>query len=145
MPPHVAALGVLVAAILTVASGCSGPQVPEPEFARSPAAAYVEVPYPPPAALAEIIPPSPRDDAVWVDGQWFWRGSYWVWDKGAWVIPPKGARFAPWSTAYRADGTLLFAEASWRDARGEKLPAPQVLEPASAPPTEQTAERAAVP
>lgn len=145
MAKHVTASGALIAAAWSVVAACSGPQVPEPELAKPPLAAYVEVPYPPPAALAEIIPPAPRDDAVWIDGQWFWRGNYWVWDKGGWVIPPREARFAPWSTIYRTDGTLLFAEASWRDARGNRLPAPKVLEPAATPPTEQTAERAAVP
>ena len=54
--------------------------------------AYAEVPYPPPAALVEVVPNAPGDDgAVWVDGHWLWRGRYYVWERGGWLLPPEGA------------------------------------------------------
>jgi hypothetical protein len=104
---------------------------------------YVGVPDPPPAAMPEIIPPQPQPHAVWVDGQWLWRGRYWVWDKGAWVEPAPDSVFHPWDTRYRADGTLEFARARWTDRNGRELPEPRVLREAATPPSEKTAERAA--
>ena len=92
---------------------------------------YVEVPFPPPPARVEVVPPKPPDaGAVWVDGEWAWQGKRWVWQVGGWVSPPPGAYFAPW-LVYRLDnGRLLFAPGSWHAATGEKLPNPVVLEAA---------------
>jgi hypothetical protein len=122
-----------------------GSSVPEPEYAPHPDDAYAEVPYPPPSAMAEIVPPQPDSDAVWVDGGWLWRSKYWIWDKGGWVVPPAGARFSRWAAVYRTDGSLLFAPGVWRDDRGRRLPPPKVIAPAASPPTELTPEPAAVP
>jgi hypothetical protein len=103
------------------------------------------VPYPPPAAVPEIVPPEPDRRAVWVDGQWSYRGRYFVWERGAWVLPPPGAYFAPWARVYGKDGTLYFAEAAWRSRDGRSLIAPRVLRPAGTPPAEETPEALAKP
>lgn len=132
-------------ALLSVLTGACGATVPEPQFARHPSTEYTEVPYPPPSAMAEIVPEQPRPGTVWIDGQWVWRGRYWVWDKGAWVVPPRNAKFAPWNVHYREDGVLIFAPGAWRDASGRKLPPPRILLPAATPPSEQTAETTAGP
>ncbi len=123
--------------------GCH-PSLPMPPFAAPVQGPFVDVETPPPAAHLEYVPPQPHREAVWIDGQWTWDGE-WRWDRGGWVVPPPGAFFAPWRTFRRADGMLLFAEASWRDAHGAKVPPPRVLGPAGAThtahePETQTAE-----
>ncbi|HEY4122861.1 MAG TPA: hypothetical protein VGM56_33585 [Byssovorax sp.] len=85
--------------------------------------AYEEVPYPPPAARAEVVPPKPDGAVVWLDGQWDWSGSSWRWTHGGWVVAPTDARYQPWLTARRNDGRLYFARATWRDGRGQALQA----------------------
>jgi hypothetical protein len=116
-------------------------KVPEPPTGPHPNNDYVEVPYPPPAAAAEVVPPSPRADAVWVDGQWTWRGRYYVWQRGGWVVPPPGAYFAPWQKYYTADGTLYFADGAWRRTRDRVLIVPPpILRSAATPATQNTPE-----
>ncbi len=110
-------------------SACGG-SIPEPAIAPQPDAAFVEVPYPPPAARVETMPARPAGDTSWVDGQWSWEGEHWTWLAGAWVIPPAGGRFAPWALRLGPDGHLTFAAASWRDAEGRALPPPRVVAPA---------------
>jgi len=121
---------VLLAALGAI--GCSS-RLPAPPTGPHPASAtnYLEIPYPPPPARVEIVPPAPAEaGAVWVDGEWGWQGKRWNWLPGGWVVPPKGAYFAAW-LVYRLDnGRLLFAPGSWHAATGEKLPNPVVLEAA---------------
>jgi hypothetical protein len=114
--------------------------VPTPKLGTHPPDAYVEVPYPPPAAAAEIVSAQPNAGAVWVDGQWSWRGRYYVWQRGGWVMPPRGAQFARWNRFYGKDGTLYFAEGTWRTSRGQRLPPPPVLRPAGSPPEPEVPE-----
>jgi hypothetical protein len=107
--------------------------LPTPPTGPHPAATtqYIEVPFPPPPAHVEVIPPRPPDlGSVWVDGEWAWQAKRWVWQPGGWVAPPTGGYFAPW-LVYRLDnGRLLFAPGAWHDATGKQLPNPVVLEAA---------------
>jgi hypothetical protein len=90
-----------------------------PAGTQHPKAAYVVVPYPPPAALAETVPERPdRAGLVWLDGEWMYRGSTFVWRRGGWVVAPPAGRFATWQTRYTDDGRLLMASGSWYDERG---------------------------
>ena len=100
----------------------------------------MDVPYPPPAALTELVPERPASDAVWVDGGWVWRGRYYVWDRGGWVRPPPDLRFAPWRVRYLPSGQAQFARNNWVNAQGERVRGPQVARPAATPPNEVTAE-----
>jgi hypothetical protein len=90
---------------------------------------YVDVAYPPPAAQIEVIAPSPESGAVWVDGEWSWKGKRWVWEPGGWVlVPQKDAYFARWTIAIRPeDGTMRFSPGSWHAPDGTRLPKPRVL------------------
>jgi hypothetical protein len=118
-----------------------GSTLPEPPTGPHPADEYVEVPYPPPAAAVEVVPPSPRSDAVWVDGQWIWRGRYYVWQRGGWLIPPAGAYFAPWSKFYTRDGTLYFADGTWRRTSDRaRIARPPLVRNADSPATRNTPE-----
>ncbi len=111
-----------------------------PEPARQPRPEYLPVPYPPPAAFAETVPPRPNREALWVDGHWAWRGGTFVWQRGGWVQVPTGARYAHWRIRYAPDGTLLFAEEAWYNAQLKPIAAPKVLVSAYTPPNELTPE-----
>ncbi len=120
---------------------CGSSTLPEPEVGPHPADEYIEVPYPPPAAAAEVVPPSPQSDAVWVDGQWIWRGRYYVWQRGGWLIPPAGAYFAPWRKYYTKDGTLYFADGTWRRKSDRaRIVHPPFVRSAETPATRNTPE-----
>jgi hypothetical protein len=122
-----------------------GSALPKPELGPHPPDAYVVVPYPPPAAIVEIVPDQPDSAAVWVDGQWSWRGRYFVWQRGGWVVPPKDAYFSRWAKRYGKDGTLYFADATWRSSAGRRLPPPPVVRPAGSPPEPEIPEVLATP
>jgi hypothetical protein len=120
-------------------AGCGG-SLPYPPKGEHPLAAYAEVPYPPPAALAETVPPRPDDTVVWVDGEWVFRGEGFVWRRGGWVTPPPESQFAPWHTWYRADGRLMMARGAWYDAKQQRLRPPRPAIPAETPPNHMTSE-----
>lgn len=112
----------LVAALSLGLPACLG-RLPRPPTGPTPADALIEVPYPPPPARVEVVPPRKHDHEVWLDGQWDWDGSAWKWIPGSWATPPAGAYFAPWTTVRRSDGRLFFAPAAWRIEGGRALPA----------------------
>jgi hypothetical protein len=125
--------------VVLVVSAC-GAALPTPAFTTHPFSAYVAIPYPPPAALAETVPERPNNpDAVWLDGEWNYQGPEFIWRRGGWVIPPRLGRFAPWQIWYRSDGRLMMASGGWYDGT-RKLPSPVMLRSASAPPNEVTSE-----
>ena len=122
------------------AAGCGG-SLPRPLQSAPRDDAFIEVPYPPPPALSELIPPKPREPgAVFLDGSWAWRGSYYVWQRGGWVLPPPGVRATLWSVRYAPDGRAFFAENGWVNERGERVRPPRILLPSVTPPNEVTAE-----
>ncbi|HKO91254.1 MAG TPA: hypothetical protein VJU61_08890, partial [Polyangiaceae bacterium] len=114
--------------------------LPTPAHTKHPAQAFVEVPYPPPAALVEVVTKRPDSDSVWVDGNWVWRGRYYVWRRGGWLHAPEGASYADWQTYLAPDGRLLFASGAWYDAEQRALDTPRVLRVARTPPNQTTLE-----
>jgi hypothetical protein len=101
----------------------------------------VEVPYPPPPALSELVPEAPeRPGVVFLDGGWTWRGQYYVWQRGGWVQPKPGLRVTPWTLRYTTDGRALFAESRWVNPQGRLVRGPRIIVPAVSPPNEVTAE-----
>jgi hypothetical protein len=127
--------------LLLVLVGCGG-LLPTPETTQHPLAAYVEVPYPPPAALAETVPPRPaRAGVVWIDGEWIYHGDAYAWRRGGWVVPPAPtSRFAPWRAWYRRDGRLMMARGTWYDVKHQRFRSPPPIASASTPPNEVTSE-----
>lgn len=109
-----------LAAVLALLPACS-PSLPRPPTGKIPTDETIEVPYPPPPARAETIPPEKAAGQVWIDGQWEWNEKAWKWREGAWTTSPPGAYFTPWTTKRRADGQLLFTRAEWRDKAGRPL------------------------
>ena len=112
-----AVLVVVMSLYVACSSGLSRPPTGE-----IPPDAFVEVvPYPPPVARVETVPPREDERDVWIDGQWAWNGKTWRWLPGAWVKPPAGAYFTPSAVRRAADGQLYFAPATWRAADGRPL------------------------
>lgn len=103
-------LGVAVAAL-----GCPARVPTAPEGSHE-GDMPVPVPYPPPAARAEVIPPQPSENAVWVDGYWMWKGSDYSWNAGRWVRPGPGTVYAPAMVVRRRNGELLFYPPKWHRA-----------------------------
>lgn len=129
--------GALLLAMLLSACGSSLPQAPTTRHRR---ADFREVPYPPPAALVETVPPRPDERAVWVDGFWEFASGNYVWRRGGWVSPPPRGLHAPWVSRFTRDGRIMFAESAWFDSEGRRLPDPEVKVPARTPANEITGE-----
>jgi hypothetical protein len=128
---------MVLTAVLLVACSSS---LPEPEALRQPSREFTEVPYPPPAALLELVPEPPRGrHLVWIDGSWAWRGRYYVWQRGGWIELLPDTVFAPWKFIYTKDGKMLFAESRWVRNGRDADPLPVVV-PARTPPNEVTPE-----
>jgi hypothetical protein len=108
------------AASLALLPACSG-SLPFPPTGPIPPGALVEVPYPPPPAHVETIPPQKESRDVWLDGRWEWVGAAWRWLDGTWMSPPAGAYYTPWQTVRSSDGRLFFARATWRAKDGRPL------------------------
>ncbi|HWA74055.1 MAG TPA: hypothetical protein VG937_17050 [Polyangiaceae bacterium] len=108
---------------------------------RHPKSAYSEVPYPPPAALAETVTPRPsQSGAVWVEGGWEFRGKTYSWQRGGWTLPPANARFARSDVSYPLDGRVLFAPGTWYDDKGNILDQVRPSVPAGTPRNDYTSE-----
>jgi hypothetical protein len=116
-------LGCIAAGVIAFVA-CGHARLPRPPYVGHPTSALVEVPYPPPPSRVEFVPPQPQDGAVWIDGEWTWRGRRWAWRSGRWVTVPAGATFSPWTSVRNGDGTLYFAPGTWRNAKGEDMRAP---------------------
>ncbi len=114
--------------------------VPGPPLVVQPKSAFVEVPYPPPAALVEVVPPSTSSLLVWLDGYWTWRAQYYTWVRGGWVFVTVGESFAQWQTYFMRDGRLMFAPGAWYGHDGVRIRAPDIQVPAYTPPNEVTPE-----
>ena len=56
----------LLALTCVLSSVACSASLPTPDPARQPRSEYLPVPYPPPAAFAEVVPPRPVPDALWV-------------------------------------------------------------------------------
>jgi hypothetical protein len=98
-----------------------------------PASAFVEVPYPPPPARPEQLPDPPDvAGAVWIDGEWAWRGRSWGWTYGRWVRVPENAAFAPSRCRFDSDAVLVCARGTWYLADGTELRHPRELATATA-------------
>lgn len=109
-----------------VLAACAGPP-PGPPHAPNSTANYKEVPYPPPPGRIEYIPQRPDDHALWVDGEWRYRGRRWRWVPGSWFEVPPGVKFAHWASTIRADGVFMYAPGEWMDASGKTMPAPKIV------------------
>jgi hypothetical protein len=119
-------------AVLVCMSVACAAGLPAPAIASHPTTAYERVPYPPPPARPEFVPKRPEPGAVWIDGEWAWRGIRWAWIYGRWVRPMRNAAWAPWAWRRSKDGQLWVARGTWRNLEGRALAHPRALRLASA-------------
>ncbi len=119
--------------------GCSS-RLPHPPYVQQPTSALVAVAFPPPPAKHEFVPAQPTSDAVWIDGEWVWRGRQYRWKPGRWVAVPAGALFSPWAQVRDREGNLYVAPGTWRNAANQDLPEPPALAVAASNSAEATGD-----
>lgn len=134
---HLRIVATVVAGV--VLQSCSS-GLPGPPVAVHPGRAFLEVPYPPPAALVEVVPEPAPEGSVWVDGHWVWRARYYVWQRGGWLLPPENASYATWQSRLKDDGRLLFAPGAWYGPDHASIEPPEILVVARTPPNQTTPE-----
>lgn len=93
-----------------LAMGCTNRQAEAPTSSHPPGDAIV-VPYPPPPAKVEELPPMPSSDCIWTDGYWEFSDR-WEWQPGEWVVPPPRCQLAPVELRRQA-GQLWHARPRW--------------------------------
>jgi len=114
-PRHPAGLRVvaLVLGATLLAMACA-PRIPVPPTGPHQDDTPVLVPYPPPPARVEAVPPQPAPDAVWIDGHWQWTAGGYAWQGGRWDQPRPGAHYAPATMVRRRNGELFYYVGSWQ-------------------------------
>lgn len=117
-------LSVVVAGAIIA---CGSSRLPAPVYVGQETGALQQADYPPPPARVEFVPKSPKDGAVWLDGEWTWQGQRWAWKSGRWVAPPANAKFSPWTATRGQTGIYYVAEGTWKDSAGQDLPDPPAL------------------
>lgn len=100
---------------------CNKSALPLPISGPNEGTTLIVVPYPPPAARAEIIPPKPGNRVVWIDGSWTWDRRHWVWQRGRWEVPPKGAHYATAKIVPMPDGSLGWIVGGWQMANAQTV------------------------
>lgn len=111
--------GLVIALCGIFVMACDKSALPLPRTGPNTNKGMTVVPYPPPAARAEIIPPKPGSRVVWVDGTWNWDRRRWIWQRGRWEAPPTGAYYASAKITRLPDGTIGWTPGGWVLSNGE--------------------------
>jgi hypothetical protein len=125
----------LTCTVLAALIACSSrtrlaPEAPLPDaIDPSDYAGSLVVPYPPPPAKVETMPPAPTNPAcVYLDGQWTFGSRDWQWVAGAWVIAPGGCAFVRQRLFWLALGSegseLRFRPGRWVQTSNNALDCP---------------------
>lgn len=115
------------AAVAGALVACGAARLPAPKYVGQPTEALQRADYPPPPARVEFVPEQPKDDAVWIDGEWTWQGRRYAWKPGRWLVPPSNAKYSPWTAVRDKTGILYVAEGKWRDEKGREVADPKPL------------------
>lgn len=81
-------LAFMLLGVVALAAGCYSDEY---AYTALPVRGQVSIGVPPPAPLAEVVPPAPYGGLVWTAGYWDWQpvpGRY-VWVPGHWTVPPR--------------------------------------------------------
>lgn len=86
----------LVSFVICGAFGCAS-ALPRPSLGHHPSTeTTIVVPSKPSEPVqVDIVGKRPSQTAVWIDGQWEWRGRRWAWVAGSWQDPPPDSYYAP--------------------------------------------------
>jgi len=117
--------GLLILAGSLLVFGCNKSVLPLPPMGPNESTTPIVVPYPPPAARAEIIPPKPGERVVWIDGTWIWDRRRWVWQRGRWEVPPTGAHYALSKIVEMPDGSLNWYPGGWQTRNPQAVQTPR--------------------
>jgi hypothetical protein len=113
------------AALLVVLTGCAN-RLAVPTEALHGGEGFVVVPFPPPVAHVEQVPPQPGLTAVWLDGSWEWTGSRYEWQRGRWAEPPApGSRHASAGVVRSPTGVLYYYPSRWYRPDGTPMTEPK--------------------
>ncbi len=99
---------IITAGLCVLAAGCAPPGTDRPN-----ASASLIAPYPPPPKRAEIPPPAPATDLLWVVGHWSWDGVKYGWTPGRYVQRPTPT--ANWLPGYwdRDTNGWMWTDGHW--------------------------------
>jgi len=100
----------LWASLAVLLLGCGARHAQPPRGAHPPNDAVV-VPFPPPPAKVEEVPPAPASHCTWTDGYWEFSDR-WEWQPGEWVVPEPHCQLAPVELR-RQGGQLWHARPRW--------------------------------
>jgi WXXGXW repeat (2 copies) len=103
------AVGFAAAALFAIAlAGCAAPG----ENAGKGSAA-IAAPYPPPATLAQIPPPVPAPNSLWMVGHWNWTDARFVWTPGRYIQRPEPT--ANWMPGHweQESGGWVWTDGHW--------------------------------
>jgi hypothetical protein len=130
---------VLLVLVACASRSRLAPEVPVPDtVGASDLANSLVVPYPPPPANVETVPPTPSNPAcVYWDGQWVFGARDWQWMSGGWVIQRGDCAFQRARLFWNSIGTDR-AELRYRVGRWVQAANPAMDCPA-APPCPQVA------
>ena len=98
-------------ALLCLLLGACGARPIDAPHGVHPTNDAVVVPYPPPPAKVEEVPPQPAAQCVWTDGFWEFTDR-WEWQAGEWVVPAAHCLLAPVELR-RQGGQLWHARPRW--------------------------------
>lgn len=90
------ALGLGIACSANTGVIKTGPHLPDGEPPP------IEVGEPPPPTKIEAVPLRRNKNCDFRDGTWKPSGGGWEWEKGEWILAPKGCYYAPPTTRYEA-------------------------------------------
>lgn len=127
----------LLPLLWVVIVACGGPTLPTAVAAETPVGDRVAVSSMPPPALTEEVPPQPNDDTVWADGCWEPSANSWVWVRGGWVVPPRGASLFRGRLDVGDDGALWWQPCTWI-SDGKAIEWVRPVTPANFPLSERT-------
>lgn len=90
------------------------------------------VPYPPPPAQVETVPPAPTNRAcVYLDGQWEFVARDWQWQPGGWVVARDDCGFARarlfWHTLGPDRSELRYRSGHWIQTAHPTLDCPNAV------------------
>jgi hypothetical protein len=106
---------ILIGSTAAIFAGCVFAPLHRHEVIITPTVVNEPPTFSPPNPIAEVVPPKPYPNAVWVSGYWDYNDQLfeYFWVPGAWVIDPPAGQFAHPHWEYR-NGHYIYIPGRWR-------------------------------